>query len=102
MSRGVTGSSASTGAPATTPYKSGRIHTDEEGEQAMKLSVQVMIDPDDTDAPAVSRQVFAADRDELAPETLGLHLSEAHELLAGVRNTLGHWEERYEHTGRCE
>jgi hypothetical protein len=39
----------------------------------MKLSVQVIVHPDDdSDATAVVREVFALDREVLAPDTLGL------------------------------
>ncbi|MGH3499918.1 MAG: ISKra4 family transposase [Nocardioidaceae bacterium] len=55
----------------------------------MKLSVQVITHPDEhTDEPAVTKQVLAIDRDELTPDTLGLQLAEAKELLAEVQDTL--------------
>jgi hypothetical protein len=53
----------------------------------MKLSVQVIVHPDDDTAPVV-REVFALDRDALAPDTLGLQLSEAKDLLAAVQDSL--------------
>ena len=34
------------------------------------------------------REVFAVDRDALAADTLGLHLSEAQDLLAALQDTL--------------
>jgi hypothetical protein len=52
----------------------------------MKLSVQVIVHPDDDTAPVV-REVFALDRDALAPDTLGLQLSEAKDLLAAVQDS---------------
>ena len=55
----------------------------------MKFSVQVIVHPDDdTEASPVVREVFAADRDDLAPGTLGLQLAEAKDLLAAVQDTL--------------
>ena len=55
----------------------------------MKVSVQVIVHPgDDTEASPVVREVFAADRDDLAPDTLGLQLAEAKDLLAAVQDTL--------------
>ena len=39
----------------------------------MKFSVQVIVHPgDDTPASPVVREVFTCDRDDLAPDTLGL------------------------------
>jgi hypothetical protein len=59
------------------------------GDQGMKLSVQVIIhSDDDAEDSAVVRKVFALDRDGLAPDTLGLRLAEAKDLLAAVQNTL--------------
>jgi hypothetical protein len=52
----------------------------------MKFSVQVIVHPDDTEASPVVREVFAADRDDLAPGTLGLQLAEAKDLLAAVQD----------------
>ena len=55
----------------------------------MKLTVQVIVHPeDDAESPIVVREVFAVDRDALAADTLGLHLSEAKVLLAAVQDTL--------------
>lgn len=55
----------------------------------MKLTVQVVVHPDDDaeDSPEV-RDVFSLDRDDLAPDTLGLQLSEARDLLAVVQDTV--------------
>jgi hypothetical protein len=53
----------------------------------MKFSVQVIVHPDDdTEASPVVREVFAFDRDDLAPGTLGLQLAEAKDLLAAVQD----------------
>ena len=55
----------------------------------MKFSVQMIVHPDDdTEASPVVREVFAADRDDLAPDTLGLQLAEAKDLLAAVQDTV--------------
>ena len=55
----------------------------------MKFSVQVIVHPDDdTEASPVVREVVAFDRDDLAPDTLGLHLAEAKDLLAAVQDTV--------------
>jgi len=55
----------------------------------MKFSVQVIVHPDDdTEASPVIREVFAFDRDDLAPDTLGLQLAEAKDLLAAVQDTV--------------
>lgn len=55
----------------------------------MKLTVQVIVDPEgDAEGATVVREVFAVDRDALAVDTLGLHLSEAQDLLAAVQDTM--------------
>ena len=55
----------------------------------MKVSVQVIVYPDDdTEASPVVREVFTLDRDDLAPDTLGLQLAEAKDLLAAVQGTM--------------
>src|SRR5271166_6964910 len=55
----------------------------------MKFTVQVIVHPDDdTEASPVVRGVFAADRGDLAPDTLGLQLAEAKDLLAAVQDTV--------------
>ncbi len=55
----------------------------------MKISVQVIVHPDDdTDTSLVVREVFALHRDSLSPDTLGLQLSEAKDLLVAVQDTL--------------
>lgn len=54
----------------------------------MKVSVQVIVYPDDdTEAPPAVWEVLALDRDELAPDTVGLQLAEAKDLLAAVQGT---------------
>ena len=55
----------------------------------MKVSVRVIVHPDDdAGASPVVREVFAADRDDLALDTLGLQLAEAKDLLAAVQDTV--------------
>jgi hypothetical protein len=55
----------------------------------MKFTVQVIVHPDDdTEASSVVREMFTLDRDDLAPDTLGLQLAEAKDLLAAVQGTL--------------
>ncbi|MGH3687350.1 MAG: hypothetical protein ACRDSM_20335 [Pseudonocardiaceae bacterium] len=55
----------------------------------MKLSVQVIVHPDDDgEGSPVVREVFALDRDGVAPDTLGLRLAEAKDLLVAVQDTL--------------
>jgi hypothetical protein len=52
----------------------------------MKFTVQVIVYPDDdTEASPVVREVFTLDRDDLAPDTLGLQLAEAKDLLAACK-----------------
>lgn len=50
----------------------------------MKLTVQVVVEPDD-DAPAIVREVFEVKPGELGPDTLGLGLAEGKDLLAAVQ-----------------
>ncbi len=53
----------------------------------MKITVSVCIQAGD-DAPTVIHEVFALDRGALAPDTLGLHLDEAKDLLAAVQEKM--------------
>ena len=55
----------------------------------MKVSVQVLVHPDDdTQAAPVVREVLVLDRDQLSADTLGLQLADAKDLLAAVQDTL--------------
>ena len=55
----------------------------------MKVSVQLIVHPDDDAAAApMVREVFSLDRDGLTPDTLGLQLAEAQDLLVAVQDTL--------------
>ncbi|MGH3849541.1 MAG: hypothetical protein ACRDRT_07555 [Pseudonocardiaceae bacterium] len=54
----------------------------------MKVTVQVVLHTDDdAGTPCVVREVFSLDRDTLTPDTVGLRLSEAKDLLAAVQDT---------------
>ena len=53
----------------------------------MKITVQVVLHADD-DTQTVVREAFTVQRGALAPETLGLQLEEAKDLLAAVQGTL--------------
>lgn len=54
----------------------------------MKITVRVAVDTGDDNTDPVETEVLALSRDELGPDTLGLHLAEAHELLSAVQETL--------------
>ncbi len=53
----------------------------------MKVTVQVVLHADD-DTQTVVREVFTLTRDALAPDTVGLQLQEAKDLLAAVQDTV--------------
>jgi hypothetical protein len=53
----------------------------------MKVTVQVVLHADD-DTETVVREAFTVQREALAPETVGLRLDEAKDLLAAVQETL--------------
>jgi hypothetical protein len=55
----------------------------------MKVTVQIVLQADDAaDTPTVVRDVFSLDREALAPDTVGLQLGEAHDLLTAVQHTV--------------
>jgi hypothetical protein len=54
----------------------------------VKITVRVAVDTGDDTTEPVETQVLALSRDELTPDTLGLHLAEAHELLAALQEAL--------------
>ena len=54
----------------------------------MKVTVQVVLQDDDESSPTVVREVFSLQRGVLTPDTLGLHLAEAKDLLGAVQQTL--------------
>jgi hypothetical protein len=54
----------------------------------VKITVRVVVDTGDDAMEPVETQVLALSRDELAPDTVGLHLAEAHELLAAIQEAL--------------
>ena len=53
----------------------------------MKITVQIVLHADD-DTETVVREAFTVQRGALAPETLGLQLQEAKDLLAAVQDTV--------------
>jgi len=53
----------------------------------MKITVQIVLHADD-DTETVVREAFTVQRGALAPETLGLQLEEAKDLLSTVQDTL--------------
>ena len=53
----------------------------------MKVTVQVVLHADD-DSQTVVREVFTLTREALAPDTVGLQLQEANDLLAAVQHTV--------------
>ena len=53
----------------------------------MKVTVQVVLHGDD-DSQTVVREVFTLTREALAPDTVGLQLQEANDLLAAVQHTV--------------
>jgi len=53
----------------------------------MKITVQVVLHADD-DTQTVVREAFTLNRETLAPDTLGLQLQEAKDLLAAVQDTV--------------
>ena len=52
----------------------------------MKITVQVVIEPED--GPAIVAQVATLEREMLTDETLGLNLAEGKAILAGVQERL--------------
>ena len=54
----------------------------------MKITVQVVLHADDDTQTTVVREVFTLTREALAPDTVGLQLQEAKDLLAAVQNTV--------------
>ena len=53
----------------------------------MRVTVQVVLHADD-DSQTVVREVFTLTREALAPDTVGLQLQEAKDLLAAVQHTV--------------
>ena len=54
----------------------------------MKVTVQVVLHADDDTQTTVVREAFTLTRDALAPDTVGLQLQEAKDLLAAVQDTV--------------
>ena len=57
------------------------------GASGMQITVQIVLHADD-DSETVVREAFTVQRGALAPETLGLQLEEAKDLLAAVQDTV--------------
>ncbi len=53
----------------------------------MKITIQLVIEADDT-TPTVVENVVSVTRTNLSPDTLGLHLAEAHDLLQHVQASM--------------
>ena len=53
----------------------------------MRVTVQVLLHADD-DTRTVLREAFTLNREALAPDTVGLQLQEAKDLLAAVQHTV--------------
>jgi hypothetical protein len=53
----------------------------------VKITVRVVVDIGDATEPT-DIEVLALDREDLAPDTVGLHLAEAHKLLGAVQDVL--------------
>ena len=56
----------------------------------MKMTIQVVIEDDDTTSQAVAQKVILLERhvENLGPSTLGLTLDEGKEILAGIQTVL--------------
>ena len=54
----------------------------------MRIRVQVLIESDQEGVPLCVEEVACFERDQLAPETLGLQLSEAKQVLSGVQQVM--------------
>src|SRR5664280_2637611 len=54
----------------------------------VQLTVQVVLETDDDQDPAVVCDVFTLERGPLTADTVGLRLAEANDLLAAVQQTL--------------
>src|SRR2546423_1702671 len=60
----------------------------ERKEALMHIRVQVIIESDQESAPAYIEEVACFERGPLSPETLGLRLSEAKQMLASVQQVM--------------
>lgn len=69
----------------------------------MRIRVQVLIEPDQEDTPPYIEEVACFEREQLTPETLGLRLDEAKQMLASVQQAVtGSQVEAYvEEQRRC-
>jgi hypothetical protein len=57
-------------------------------EQVMRIRIQVVIEADQEATPACVEEVACFERGSLSPETLGLRLDEAKQMLAGVQQVM--------------
>src|SRR5450755_196269 len=76
----------------------------ERKEMLMRIRVQVLIESDQEATPLHIEEVACFERDQLTPETLGLRLSEAKQMLASVQQvmTKSQVEEYVERQRQCE
>ena len=54
----------------------------------MRIRIQVVIEADQEATPACVEEVACFERGSLSPETLGLRLDEAKQMLAGVQQVM--------------
>src|SRR5437588_7885787 len=81
------------GEPSTVAWPLSR---QERKEALMRIRVQVLIESDQEAIPSHIEEVAYFERDQLSPETLGLRLSEAKQMLAGVQQVMtAHQIEEY-------
>src|SRR6476620_2999810 len=85
------------------------VNRDKEELDQMKIKIQVIIEPtsqDQEDQPQVVEEITLLERDTLLPETLGLNLAEAKEIMAGIQNVLTteqvkEYVEQHRHCPEC-
>src|SRR5947207_12136562 len=72
-------------------------------EQVMRIRIQVIIEADQEATPACVEEVACFERGPLSPETLGLRLDEAKQMLVGVQQVMAtqQVEEYVEQQHRC-
>src|SRR6266566_1209544 len=93
-----TGLSARTliGEPSIIAWLNIVLARQERKEVLMRIRVQVLIESDQEATPSHVEEVACFERDHLSPETLGLRLEEAKQLLAGVQQVMtAHQIEEY-------
>lgn len=83
--------------------------TDKEELNQMKIKIQLIIEStsqEKADQPQVVEEITLLERDTLLPETLGLNLAEAKEIVAGIQNVLTteqvkEYVEQHRHCPEC-